>query len=61
MDATIPCMVETQMHTAGLICLSRIANNIYVMVMREFGPVFYTSASIIKGMVKLILHNLNID
>ena len=40
-DATIPFMIETQMHTAWPVCVSRcIESIIYVIVMRDFGSVF---------------------
>ena len=63
MDVTIPFTMETQMHTAGPSRVSRFiardvrrtARAIYVMVMREFCPVFCISVFIEKGIMQLTL------
>ncbi len=57
--------METQMYTAGSICVTLfIARDvwcvffvsvIYMMVMRKFNPVFCISVSITKGIMKLTL------
>ena len=51
-NVTNPLTVETQMHTAGPIYVSRFI----AMVMRDFGPVICVSVSIARGVVNLTLN-----
>ena len=59
-DATIPFVMETHMHTAGQICVwcVLIASGIYAIVIHKFGPVLCISISMEKGIMKLTLIQL---